>query len=67
MVSDWLLIGINLEAQISKLKELCEDPKSSFGYIYDDMQTVLHLLNKVIDYFASKIDSRLSPRLSKNN
>jgi len=41
---------------MSKLEENTIDPDKEFGSIYQDLQTLSFIFNKIIDYFTAKED-----------
>ena len=41
---------------MARLEETSMDPLKEFGAIYQDLQTLSFLMNKVIDYFDAKED-----------
>lgn len=41
---------------MAKLDEECIDAEKSFGYIYRDLQSLIRMMDKVIDYFNTKVD-----------
>ena len=52
---------------MTRLEESTIDPEKEFGSIYQDLQMLSFILNKVIDYFNAKIDRLTDDKLPESS
>jgi hypothetical protein len=55
MQKDLQLLRIRLREQMTILEELTDDPEISFGAVYTDLVMLVLMINKVVEYFSSKV------------